>query len=481
MSGMSQTMNSPPRRREGPWSYSYEYGENSPHYGHHAGAGAGRPGGYYGAAPGMYGGPPPPPGPPASHQHLPPPPPTHSHAPPQGHPGDYWSYDHPASRNTGGYWGPPPAYDSYNYPPGADRRMPPPARGPRGPPRHGGGPEEHLQSPGQSHLRIPPSPRMRHGRGADPSRKRGDFLPPPPNKDGNPKKKGDPLSILANVSAGMTGKDGQKKQPQQPPQHNVPLPAPTPTSPLQRRTRPSPITPNTNSPSQRQIISPGGANRSIDRHPSWDYGPESGYMEPPPPQGYYSTRRRHPGHSEYSPRPAAAADGSPPALVERGSFDSQGDPQYRDRAPPSYYYDDHGYGYWDGAPPAYPPPRYNHYDWYEGAEDPYAHHRQAPPMAPYTLVQQPRLEEKTILRKKFSWKHYPEVSTRFFSLQKLCLSYDMHSHHLLFPYTVGTILDCKPRRIPQALEHELHCRTEAVQQLADRTPTRSCCTTQLHV
>ena len=37
-----------------------------------------------------------------------------------------------------------------------------------------------------------------------------------------------------------------------------------------------------------------------------------------------------------------------------------------------------------------------------------------PPMhhqsqAPYTYVQQPRLEEKTVLRKKFSWKHYPEL------------------------------------------------------------------------
>jgi len=29
--------------------------------------------------------------------------------------------------------------------------------------------------------------------------------------------------------------------------------------------------------------------------------------------------------------------------------------------------------------------------------------------APYTYVQQPRLEEKTMLRKKFSWKHYPEL------------------------------------------------------------------------
>ena len=29
--------------------------------------------------------------------------------------------------------------------------------------------------------------------------------------------------------------------------------------------------------------------------------------------------------------------------------------------------------------------------------------------APYTFVQQPHLEEKTVLRKKFSWKHFPEL------------------------------------------------------------------------
>jgi hypothetical protein len=29
--------------------------------------------------------------------------------------------------------------------------------------------------------------------------------------------------------------------------------------------------------------------------------------------------------------------------------------------------------------------------------------------APYTYVQQPHLDEKTVLRKKFSWKHYPEL------------------------------------------------------------------------
>lgn len=32
-----------------------------------------------------------------------------------------------------------------------------------------------------------------------------------------------------------------------------------------------------------------------------------------------------------------------------------------------------------------------------------------PEVGPYTYVQQPHLEEKTVLRKKFSWKHYPEL------------------------------------------------------------------------
>jgi hypothetical protein len=31
------------------------------------------------------------------------------------------------------------------------------------------------------------------------------------------------------------------------------------------------------------------------------------------------------------------------------------------------------------------------------------------PYAPYTYVQQPRVESKTVLRKKFSWKNYPEL------------------------------------------------------------------------
>lgn len=57
------------------------------------------------------------------------------------------------------------------------------------------------------------------------------------------------------------------------------------------------------------------------------------------------------------------------------------------------------------APP-YPPP--NHFYDERGAS-PY--HRPSPPTgyAPYSYVQQPSLDEKTVLRKKFSWKHFPEV------------------------------------------------------------------------
>lgn len=50
--------------------------------------------------------------------------------------------------------------------------------------------------------------------------------------------------------------------------------------------------------------------------------------------------------------------------------------------------------------------------------------------APYTYVQQPQLlEEKTILRKKFSWKHYPELE-RF-----LIANRDEYLRHSSMNYT----------------------------------------------
>lgn len=394
MSTVSPAASSPSRRREGHWGYAYDY-ENSPHYHNTHGGPPRGPGGYYGGAPPSYGGP--------GH----PPPPSHHH------PSDYWSYEH-GHRGNGPYWGPPPGYDNYVPHTASDRGLLTPLRGPRGPPRPI---TNEDQSPPPPHMRIPNSPRGGYGRSQISSQqKRGDFLPPQPprgafsKESGKEKKKGDPLSILANVSAGMTGKDGQKQQ--APPEGRNPLPLPAPTSPLQRRSRPSPITPGQGSPenkqrSQRHQITPTGPGRSLEQHHSWDYGPEQGYVEHPPPPNYYPSRRRHPGYSDYSSR---HPEPTPPALVERGSFDSQGDGSYRERPyPPSYYYDEQSYGYWEGGPPSFPPPRYNHHDWYENPEEGYGHHRPPPPVAPYTLVQQPRLEEKTILRKKFSWKHYPEL------------------------------------------------------------------------
>ena len=65
-----------------------------------------------------------------------------------------------------------------------------------------------------------------------------------------------------------------------------------------------------------------------------------------------------------------------------------------------------GGGYERGPPRGYAPQRAYHpyYDDF-GRPSPQG-------FPPYSYVQQPTLEEKTILRKKFSWKHFPEV--RFF-------------------------------------------------------------------
>jgi hypothetical protein len=418
MSTVSPAASFPARRRDGNWgeahpSYSYEFENGSPYSRSH-----------------------PHPGPPPSPYYGPPP--SRGHPPPQ----DYWS--HEAHRGGGGYWGPPASYDTYQP---TERHMPPPARVPRGPPQHQRSPRT-LQSDDQPapHLRIPSSPRGVYPRDYTPSQPKRDFHHPQASHGGYPpetmpkdKRKGDPLSILANVSAGMTGKDGQKQHrgaSAHETRRHVPMTAPT--SPLQRRTRPSPITPNQTPPeskqrAQRHQITPTSSSRTQEQPPSWDHQPEQGYMEYPPPAYYPPRRRLIPPYGDYgSP---GHHEGNPPALVERGSFDSQDGP-YRDGSNPigtpqsrGYYYDEPPYGhYWEGGPQQtahgpYPPPRWNygppepfHSEYaYEALDEAFAHHRPPPPLpthhtAPYTYVQQPRLEEKTILRKKFSWKHYPEVS-----------------------------------------------------------------------
>lgn len=414
MSTVSPSSSTPTRRRNGRvdpsyQAYPYDYEDNlSPYARGH------------------------PPGPP--HQ---PPSAHYGPQPPRGTPpaSEFWSYE----QRNGGYWGAPPPYDGYQSP---ERHMPPPARVPRGrpPPLRSSRPY-----PTGNDDAIPPNMNV-------PSPPRGPYprRPLPLNRDlrvtaaprgGLKDKKGDPLSILANVSAGMTGRDGQQQRggPPQETRHHVPMPAPT--SPLQRRNRPSPITPNQTPPddnqrSQRHQVTPtSSSSRAHDQAQGWERHPEPSYLECAPTLYHPPRRRPMPAYSDFGA--AGQNEGSQPAIVERGSFDSQGDTSsYRESSypppalpPRGYYYDDPppSYaGYWDGPPhhphSPYPPPRWNygppqdsfHGDYsYEVPDEAYTHHRPHPSFpphhAPYTYVQQPRLEEKTILRKKFSWKHYPEV------------------------------------------------------------------------
>jgi hypothetical protein len=122
--------------------------------------------------------------------------------------------------------------------------------------------------------------------------------------------------------------------------------------------------------------------------------------------GYYYPPRY--AHSSYGGPPPHQSnfyqDDSPPAVIsERGSFE---DPAFGSPARPM-------------------------------AED----------YAPYTYVQQPRLEDKTILRKKFSWKHYPEVRRINRDALDLSILFQVLTHPLtsLYLFSVRTLLDCQPR------------------------------------
>ena len=75
---------------------------------------------------------------------------------------------------------------------------------------------------------------------------------------------------------------------------------------------------------------------------------------------------------------------------------------------------------WSGYERGYAPPhhhRYAHphqqqyYDEYYAVQPPPQRPAPSAYTAPYTYVQQPSQEEKTVLRKKFSWKNFPEVRT----------------------------------------------------------------------
>lgn len=90
------------------------------------------------------------------------------------------------------------------------------------------------------------------------------------------------------------------------------------------------------------------------------------------PYGYYS-----PGGSEYR----GERGPPPPSRPPPPRYGGNGYPPPANHVSPAPSYEE--------TPPRYPPPTYS----------------------PYTYVQQPKLEEKTILRKKFSWKHYKELES----------------------------------------------------------------------
>jgi hypothetical protein len=518
-----------------PYPYDYENVSPGTPYSSRGGAGSG--------------------GPPPLHSPYPPyyrggggPPPPHS---------DYWigssgadAPSTPSHHRGGGYWGPPPHSGPYHE---GFRMGPPPMRG-------GMSPYPHHRSPMRRPFVSPGEPLSPH-HPYDQQRK--DFRPPAPaaavrgsgkkpaekeaekkeadaaaaDDDGSKdKNNGDPLSVLADVSAGMDGKDKKKdgdsiespntadgqdedesnkkesessnKESSTP---RPPVPVPAPTSPLQRRAKPSPITPSQASyerkggsgasvlistPGRHQPITPSRSqdSASLAAGGSWGEAPsippgvssEASYPPheyPPHPQGPYTPVRSRGGRPPYGGDLPPPTDS--PALVERGSFDSHGDassyrgPPFPPATPPSraFFYDDGpppGYGsgnggsYWEAAGPSpyspsyHPPPRGGPGSWnpppppppgshgdpyygmphrppppdyppppHYGEEDPgmmgpggpYGppppHYRGPPPphhhhpgmhVPPYGYGYHPRMEEKTILRKKFSWKHYPEVS-----------------------------------------------------------------------
>lgn len=182
------------------------------------------------------------------------------------------------------------------------------------------------------------------------------------------------------------------------------------------------------------------------------YGPPgsgSGMGLPPPPYGYppyaaeeppyYGGGGGPPPSSMRPPYPYRGEWGEPPfpyspVLVERTSFDSVEQQQQQIAhhvTPDRRGYDEYSSSAGWGPPPlpmptrpyGYPPrgaggpwePPMPPDDYYPLAAEQHGRYtpteQQQQRYGPYTYVQQPNLESKTVLRKKFSWKHYPEVGS----------------------------------------------------------------------
>lgn len=316
-------------------------------------------------------------------------------------------------------------------------------------------------SPGQAPWQPPP---RKEDRPETPTAEEGD----------GEKKDGDPLALLAKVSSDMETKPGSKKakKSERPASPATPKTTPAsmapPTSPLARRGATQPPE-ETAAHRSSPIITPNPsvstASWKRPRGPADDYSAGSSRRSAgsgpkpitPMPGHYMAVYEDRPGHPNYGPPPPGHAtyyatagppggppphgpqgygpppgyEGGPPPppgpygpyayphVVERHSFDSQesssltSHESWRHQArgpygpPPG---PPHGGPY--GPPPPHGPPE----GWYPPPTTPYPAREGAPPppgppyVSPYGHVQHPPVEEKTILRKKFSWKHYPEVS-----------------------------------------------------------------------
>jgi hypothetical protein len=184
----------------------------------------------------------------------------------------------------------------------------------------------------------------------------------------------------------------------------------------------------------------GGAYSFYDEHP-------------PPPPGYGNSPSGGAGYWDSGPPPPPYSPTYPPPNRGGGGWNqshppsTHSDPYYGGPAPPHHLH--HGpppdYPYPPPPPPShyggpedhhdpamYPPPPqhgslYHHHHHHRGGPPPSMlggphHHPGMPPMhSPHHMGGPPpsypyghparMMEEKTILRKKFSWKHYPEVRT----------------------------------------------------------------------
>jgi len=197
---------------------------------------------------------------------------------------------------------------------------------------------------------------------------------------------------------------------------------------------------------QRPAADRGGGpyNLPPSRGGEWgDYhGPPSDNRGPPPPpqpQPQYDPQQSQYWGSQGPPPPQPGyRDGPPPGYPPNmGGGDPYAPQGYGNYPPPSY----------PGAPP---PPRHHPYPHGHGGGPPGPHMRGPPPPqpppnvseGPYSYVQQPRLVEKTVLRKKFSWKHYPELE-RF-----LIANRDEYLRHSALNYTAqqkqynNSLTDC---------------------------------------